>query len=858
MGEVWRARDARLNRDVAIKLSSQQFTDRFDREARAIAALNHSNICTLFDVGPNYLVMELIEGPTLADRIAEGPIPLEEALAIARQIADALEAAHEKNIVHRDLKPANIKLRPDGSVKVLDFGLAKAGGEDQQSAALDSPTIMHLPTQAGVILGTAAYMAPEQARGKAVDKRADIWSFGVVLYEMVTGKRPFEGDDLTETLASVVKSDPDLTVPPPELHCLLSKCLQKDPKKRLRDIGDAWEFLTPPAETQVPPPASGSHGPLPWIAATVLAAALGALAFFHFREPLPALSPIQFVLDPPEGQTFSNPYAATAISPDGRYLIFAAGASASPSLWLRPLASHDIRQLPGTTLANSPFWSPDSSSIAFFADNKLKRLDLGSGGAQILCDSDPAVATWGGAWGPDGSILFSGTDGLHRAAASGGQSSQFTHVDVSHRESAHTQPQFLPGGTSLLYFVNSSDAGVRGVYAATLDNPDRKTRIVATDHKAFYIPPRSGLTGMLLWVRNQSLMAQPFDPASLKLSGEPQPVADSVYYPASSTDGRAAFWPSASGALVWRSGDAGRNHFVWMDRSGKILSEIAPVDLYGPISLSHDGKRVALSRSDDSRNEDIWTIDLERHIRTRITFDPLAAESTPVWSPDGHQIAYTSNRGGIPQIYRRDSAGSQSEEQLTHDGEAKVALDWSPDGRYILYRTTSPHTSYDLYALPVEPDASGSRKPIPVAVTPFGEVSGKFSPNGKWVAYSSNESGYNQVYVRPFPSGEGRWQISVDGGDRPWWRADGREIFFDTLNVYTLSVAAIRETASGIEAEPPKSLFNLPVASGSSISYPRPWVATPDGQRFLVVERSTVSQSVPLIVMKDWQALLKK
>ena len=538
MGQVWRAHHVALGRDDALKVLPDTFaTDpdrlsRFQREAQVLASLNHSNIAQVYGLqdvdGTPAIVMELVEGPTLADRIAQGALPLDEALAIARQIAHALEAAHEQGVIHRDLKPSNIKLRPDGTVKVLDFGLAKFFESDGRapSASSMSPTITSpaLPTGVGVILGTAAYAAPEQVRGKAVDKRADIWAFGVVLHEVVTGTRLFQGEDLTETIAAVVKSEPDVNGAPPQLRRLLRKCLEKDPRKRLRDIGDVWELLdTEPAPVTVIP--TRRQPLVPWAVAGMLLAAVAALGFVHFRETPAVPLTVEFLLDAPLETSFGNIYGAYAPSPDGRHVVFAAGRpGAPPSLWLRSLDSMTARLLPGTETANTPLWSPDSRSLAFAVarEGKLKRIDIAGGAPFTLADVPPPGELLPvGSWNRDGVILFGSTAGLQRVPATGGGSELLTKVDTKAGESGHGYPQFLPDGNRFLYFVASSDPNVQGVYASSLESPDAREQILRTAAKAVYVPARAPYPGYLLWMQEQTLLAQRFDADTLTREGDP-------------------------------------------------------------------------------------------------------------------------------------------------------------------------------------------------------------------------------------------------------------------------------------------------------------------------------------------------
>jgi serine/threonine protein kinase len=868
MGTVYRARDPRMGREVAIKVAAERFSERFSREVHAVAALNHPGICTVHDVGPDYLVMELVEGPTLGDRIREGPIPLPEALAIARQVADALDAAHDKGIVHRDLKPGNIKLTAaddaDWTVKVLDFGLAKVGAGP---AALSdhSPTLSMQATQAGVILGTAAYMAPEQARGRTTDKRADIWAFGVVLYEMVTGRRLFEGEDLTDTLASVVKVAPDLSAAPPQLRRLLQKCLEKDPRKRLRDIGDVWELLEPdPAPTTAGRPLPASSQPLrfgPWVAAAVLLLALVTLAAMHFRETPPALRAVEFVLEPPPDTTFANVYGGYAPSPDGRTVVFGARARSASvqSLWLRSLDSSTARPLPGTAGANFPTWSPDSRSLVFHADRRLKRLDLAGGAPLTLSDAPDDDVSPTGAWNRDGVILFGSAAGLQRVPASGGGSTRLTEVDSAAGETGHGYPQFLPDGNRFLYFVASNDPSVQGVYASSLDHPRQREQILRTAAKAVYVPPRAAHPGYLLWMQDETLLAQRFDADSLRREGDPLSVAEGIGLNPTIPI-RAAFWASDAGLLIYFATPEGiKRPMVWMGRDGTPLGDAAPEDTYDLPALSPDAGRLALTRvvtqGTIQANTDIWVWDLARKTMTRLTFD-AGRDSGPVWSPDGRHVAFSSNRGGMFQLYRKDAAGAGEEERLVEGRNQIAPLDWSRDGRYLLYSERNQETGRDLMALPLD----GDRTPITVARTPFRENVGRFSPDGRWLAYKSNDTGRDELYVQAF-SGDGaaegprgKWQISNSGASDMSWRDDGRELYYQTPDGRVMAVA-LEAGPDGVLAETPRELFSADIDTGALHSFQ----ATGDGQRFLLLLRPrSEGRTTPLTVISNWQAALRR
>jgi Tol biopolymer transport system component len=844
MGEVYRAIDTRLHREVAVKVSADRFSDRFEREARAVASLNHPNICTLHDVGPNYLVMELVEGDTLAERIKRGVLPLDEALAIARQIADALEVAHEKGIVHRDLKPGNIKIKPDGTVTVLDFGLAKMPEQVSASGSqpAHSPTLtLEAATQIGAIMGTAGYMAPEQARGKNVDKRADIFAFGVVLYEMLQGDSLFEGETVSDSLAKVLMKEPDLRAVPMKVQRLLRRCLEKDPKNRLRDIGDAWDLLE-----ERPTAKLAQRSWLPWGIAAVLAAGLAVTSLLWLRVPTPEVRSTQFLLEPPGDTQYTSPFGATAVSPDGRYLVFGAGTQGTAPLWLRPLDSLSARPLQGTEGGNFPFWSPDSKSIAFYAGNKLKRSDIVGGAPQVLCDA-ANVPGAGGTWSRNGVILFGLADGLFRVPASGGVPQQVTQRDTAQNESGHGVPQFLPDGKRFLYFIQSTQPNTQGIYAGSLDNPKERVRILATDRKAQYVPARDGRTGFLLWLREQTLLAQPFDVAKLRLEGDPTPLAEDVDV---GPPIRAAFWTSDAGLLSYRTAVAfPKGKLLWFSRDGKRLGEAGKEDRYGSIRLSPDGKRAAMSvLSAELQTSDIWVMEFGREVFTRLTFDPRS-DAIPVWSPDGRQIAFISDRSGVRQIYRKEAGGGGQEEQLTSSPIRKTVSDWSRDGRYLLYY--DGETAHDLWALQTE----GNREAFLVLQTPFSERAAQFSPDGKWIVYQSNQSGRDEIYVRAFPASAGQWQVSNQGGFGPKWSADGKELFYLGPNRTSILAAGIRIVGATFQSDTPRALFTISEVPPRVTS---PFDVTADGQRFLVGQPPTRPQTTPLTVVTNWQAGLKK
>jgi Tol biopolymer transport system component len=842
MGEVYRARDTRLDRIVAVKVSAQQFTERFEREARAIAALNHPNICTLHDVGPNYLVMEYVEGEA-----PKGPLPLEEALRIARQIADALEAAHDKGVTHRDLKPANIKIKPDGMVKVLDFGLAKLGPDPEEAVAGDpaiSPTLTIGMTEAGMILGTAAYMSPEQARGKKVDKRADIWAFGVVLYELLAGERPFAGEDVAGTLAQVLTKQPELERVPAQARLLLKECLEKEPRQRLRDIGDAKRLLIEEAPVVV---GGGRARLLPWMAGALamVAGALVASLWILLRQPPPDERAMRFEINPPPGAEFVlGAGGGAAISPDGRAIAFVAASAGIPKLWVRPLDLIGARELPGTDGAEQPFWSPDSRSLGFFATGKLKRVDVAGGPAVLVAD---ASAARGATWLQDGTIVFTPqvTSGLQRVAASGGAAAvSLTNLDSARGEASHRWPQSLPGGKQFIYYIQGASR-VNGTYLASLDRPHAKTQLTENPNNALYAPPRGPYPGYLLFLRENALIAQPFDPARGQLSGEAVPVPGAEAVSSVGLINRVDFSVSNQGALVFGRG-SDRYELTWFNREGKVLGTVGQPDRYTTIRISPDGKGVAASRVDAAGRFDVWRIEFARSAPNRLTFDGNGYLTA--WSPDDRRIFY----GKDGSIFETEANGTGQGTAAIQTQHPAFVSDWSTDGRYLMYQESSPETQEDLWIVPT----TGDRKPVPYLKTPFNEIDGQFSPDGKWVAYTSDESGgRNEVYVRAFPAGAAKFPVSNSGGDIPRWRQDGRELFYRALDG-RLMAASVRPVAQGLEFGTPVALF--PTVPPAGI-FAYPYDVSPDGQRILALAPGVGEAGASLLtVVLNWQAGLKK
>jgi serine/threonine protein kinase len=842
MGQVYKASDTRLGRIVAIKVSNEQFTERFEQEARAVAALNHPNICTLYDVGPNYLVMEYIEG-----EMPKGPMPLEEALRIARQIAEALEAAHERGITHRDLKPANIKIKPDGTVKVLDFGLAKVSATSSGSNER-SPTFTIGMTEAGMILGTASYMAPEQARGKAVDKRADIFAFGVVLHELITGHRLFGGEDAGEMLAKVIRDEPDLSDAPASVQRLLRECLQKDPRKRLRDIGDVWRLL----EGVVPPgagPADPTVQPTQWLwpsIAALLLLSTAALGFVHFRDKPPAVAPMRFEIALPP-KSILNEFA---VSPDGRKLVFnVRRADGRASLWLRSIDSLQARELPGTIDAIlDPAWSPDSQSIAFFAAGSLKKTDISGGTPQILAPyKNPAT---GISWGRDDLILFGSSGVINRIPASGGEVSPLTIVDTQHGEQGMGRPFFLPDGKHFLYYRLLGNQS--GVYTGSLGAKpsDQGTkRLLDSPAGAVYVS--SGSDGALLFLRGTALMAQPFDARRLQLTGRAVQLADQVS--TALFDG--LYSASGTGLLAYAVTGGNNRQLSWYDRTGKVVGRVGEPAMRDEMELSPDGTRVAEGRSDEQGLWTVWMLDLARGANTRLTFEGGGGDA--IWSPDGRQIVYSPGGGRSSDLYLKPANGAVQGELLFHSEEIKNPLDWSRDGRWLLFGQRNSKTGRrDLWVLPM----LGDRKPIPYLVTPFGKTQAKFSPDGHWVVYASNESGSREIYVQPYPMASGgKWPVSNGGGSQPRWSHDGKELFYFTPDE-TLMAVNINISGGTVQLSVPKPLFRAPVLGGTGGGADGGvwrWDISDDGQRFLINTALDDAAASPITVLLNWQSALR-
>ena len=860
MGEVYRATDTKLNRDVAIKVLPAAFANdsdrmaRFEREAQVLASLNHPHIAAIYGLqesdGMRALVMELVEGPTLGEQIGGRAMALEEALPIAKQIAEALEYAHEKGIIHRDLKPANVKLTTDGHVKVLDFGLAKALEAPAPAAGNPSisPTLTIEGTRAGMILGTAAYMSPEQARGKAVDKRADIWSFGVVLYEMLTGKQPFAGATVSDTLAAVVKTEPDWEQVPPKVRRLLQHCLEKEPKKRLHAIGDFDLLLE-----QSPQPARKSL--LPWaIAASALAALALVLSLTNFGQRPPQKTVLRYTISPPENSTLNG----FAISPDGQYLAVAAAVNGKRQLWLRAMDGLQFHPMPGTDDATFPFWSPDSRYIGFFAQLKLKKIAASGGPALSLCD---AGIGGGATWSTEDVILFSTASlggWLQRVKASGGVPS-----DVRKAKETYAYPTSLRGGR-FLYNLAFASQETDGIYLSSLDGgPNR--RILADASSAIFAPSARGShIGHLLFRRENNLMAQPFDATSGQLLGEVLPVAEGVTTYASAPRQVAAA-VSETGVLVYMSGEASAgSQMVWYDRAGKVIGLVGRPGVIFTPAISPDEKSIAYSRRASSGAADIWLRDLSRGIETRFTTDP-SGNYAPIWSPSSDRIVWVSSQRGSLNLYEKSTGTSGQGEPLLAATRAESAFtftstlgpdQWSRDGRFIVYSQLASSGKRDLWVLPV---GTSDRKSTAFLKTNFDVILGQLSPDSRWMAYTSDETGQREVYVRTFPSGEGVWPISTGGGNQPRWRGDGKELFYAGADGMMMAVPIRTVTGPKPSLEPgaPVPLFESHIIATPQTGGVFQYDVTADGKRFLVVT-NFAGATPPLTVVVNWHAGLKK
>jgi Tol biopolymer transport system component len=875
MGEVYRARDTRLGRDVAVKVLPSHLSDspelkqRFEREAKAISQLTHPHICTLYDVGSQdgveYLVMELLEGETLADRLGKGALPRDQVIRCGIEITEALEKAHRGGIVHRDLKPGNIMLTKSG-VKLLDFGLAKMVAGPVLPAKASSLPTQGVPsqplTEQGTVMGTFQYMAPEQLEGTEADVRTDIFALGTVLYEMATGRKAFTGKSRVSLIGSILKDEPPPIssiepMTPPALDRLVQTCLAKEPDDRFQTAHDVKLQLRWIEEggSQAGAPAvvvsrRRSRERLAWAVAGIAAVAALLLAALHFGNPRERPRTVQASILPPEKSAFVfDGVGPMALSPDGTRLAFVAATPEGKNLlWARPLNGMSAQPLPGTEDASYPFWSPDSRFLGFFAAGVLKKMDASGGPSQTVCDA--ATTGRGGTWNRDGVIVFARPRGpLMRVSSEGGTPVPLADLDASRGEYSHRLPFFLPDGRHYLYLARSNPSGdpkdAEIVYAGSLDSKERKL-LARVYSNATYAASSAGAShGYLLFARENTVVAQPFDPNGLRFTGEAVPIGDSVSF--STSIGYAAFTASNTGAFAYLSG-ANLSQPIWFDRTGRQLEALGSPADYRRVRLSHDGRQATVDIADSQSDRSyIWTIDLQRHISTRLTFGPL--DYMPIWSPDDRRIAFSSDREGMSGVYTRASTGTGEEEVLVPpDKSFKFSTDWSSDGKSFLYSVlgAEERSSWNIFTF-----SFVEKKRAAFLATPANEYQGVFSPDGRWTAYASDESGKFEIYVQPLSGHGGKWQISNAGGDQPVWGRDGREIFYVAPDNKLMAVGI--ETSQTFAARTPQPLFEVRIRSVTGRRYD----VSADG-RFLINTVAGDTKGRPITLVQNWASELKR
>lgn len=859
MGEVYRARDTRLGRDVAIKLLPAEVSAdrdrlaRFEQEARSASALNHPSIITIYEIGTagpvSYISMELVEGKTLRELVAEGPVPTKRLVAIAAQIADALAKAHEAGIIHRDLKPDNLMVTRDGFVKILDFGLAKlALPESGENAAM--PTLVKDETHPGVVLGTVGYMSPEQASGRRVDFRSDQFSLGSILYELATGKRAFSRPTTAEALVAIIREEPEPIAAlsprlPVSVRWVIERCLAKDPEERyastrdlardLKHLRDHASEVSPEAAPVILARRLGWLGPV-LIAGLVVAAALAVFAGIRGRDRLP-VRPVRFVVSIPPGATYAPGEISRgfALSPDGTRLVIEAIVRGRRRLFLRSLDSDNAAEIDGTDGAEAPFWSPDGRFIAFFADDKLKKIPAGGGPPEELCSASFDLV---GSWNREGTILFSQLvphPGIYRVSDKGGEALQVTSVDPSRSEVADIWPHFLPDGRRFLYMASVGGTAPREVRIASIDSEESRVVMRLESRVEFAAP------GYLLYVRDATLFAQPFDEAGARLAGEPVLVAENVHY--FFGPGLASFSVSQTGVLAYQAA-APTSRLVWLDRAGRETDTLGQPAVLNGFRISADGQKVAAAIEDKRYGtSDVWVFELQRGVSTRLHSDPID-EKSPIWSADGSKVLYRSDRKGIPDIYEIAVGVLGSERRLLDQPGVQQPEDVSRDGRFLLYCNNTQTTAPEIWTLPLV----GDPKPMPWLQTRFAERSPRFSPDGRWIAYESDESGDPEVYVARTEGGGDKRRLSRAGGRLPRWRRDGKEMYYVTPDGFLMAVPIA--PGARLEAGTPVQLFHVEAVIES-------YDVTPDGSRFLVSMPSEKFRESPIHVIVNWPATLK-
>jgi eukaryotic-like serine/threonine-protein kinase len=861
MGEVYRAKDTRLGRDVAIKILPSDMSmdpvrkQRFEREAKTISGLNHPNICTLHDVGSqdgvDFLVMECVEGETLAKRLEKGPLPLEQVLKYGAQIADALDKAHRSGVVHRDLKPGNIILTSSGA-KLLDFGLAKPAASFVSGETLSVSLPTSPVTQEGTIVGTFHYMSPEQVEGKEVDGRSDIFSLGAVLYEMLTGQRAFEGKSQLSVASAILEQEPAAVssvkpLTPPALDHAVKKCLAKFADERWQSASDLASELKwtggsggYTAATVSPAVSGKTRERLAWITACALGLALiSTVAWWRASKPS---EQFMFFSAP-----FPFPVSDIAIAPNGHTLTVVAYSENTRKnvLWIYELGFPGARSLPDTEGATYPFWSPDGHSLGFFADGKLKKLDVSGGQAQTICD---APSGRGGTWNKDGVIVFTPEAtlgpgrGLYQVPAAGGTPARISDPDTSRGEQSHRWPTFLPDGEHYLYMAANftGQKGVNAIFVGSLGSNEKHFVVEASGNVAYAAP------GYLLFPRDKALLAQRYDLKRFALTGEATDILTDIQYQPQVR--RAVFAVSDQGLLVAQAGSGvALSQPLWFDRTGTELGKVGTPDVYGNASIAPNGRSVAVDKTDmTSLNTDIWTYELQHDNAKRLTFDP-AFDVVPVWSPNASQLIFGSNRQLSVDLFMKNSDGAQEEKDILHDEPNKVPNDWSKDGKYILYTR-----GLELWFLSL-PELKNSLFLKSVSIL----RNGQFSPDGKWVAYASNETGKWQIYVTSFPEAKGKWQISTGAGEQPRWRGDGKELFYLSAD-YKMMAVPVTIGAANFDAGRPAALFQVtprqPVSTNDQFVYD----VSRDGQRFLIITQVKQSETIPMSIVLNWPAKLNK